>query len=393
MKRTVCLLFLLLSLTLTGCLHFVAPGTAPPTPTIDLYADPVIVIDETRIERQNRYDAHGNHVGYYQYTYGTNCGNDGVVLLSFLDLDGNVLNAYSPKLAGGTLYGGQFGSMNHDYFELTDIAEGNHQDPITSNEYKFVPYSGGMLYSYIENRNGATTRCDLYGVDGQVVASLLPADANNQLSIPHIRIYVDDYFTDHFCVSEEYSEDGTRYTKHTMYYSMEGQLLADFWPTNVAVPDSHMQKPVRIECKDEAGEVRSVFAQSVEGSYLNAYFDEQRDLLYIAEYWDQTVVMTAYCVPGTYEVLFKAQKIYENGVFSHTEMEAFGGEVKVTDGQTPDTYTKVEIYDSNGVLQKTITAPESGGWLTAYWESEWLWIDIYDADGNEVDYYAYAPTE
>lgn len=395
MKKIV-FIFLVLALCLsaTACIGIAKPPEMPTVPPVDPMGEPVIVLDENNVERQPRYNANGKQVGYYQYTYGTNCGFYGVVLIEFLDMNDKVLNSYAPKLAGCTLASGQFGSMDHDYFELTDIWESDYnQVAVTSNEYKVVPYSGGKPYSYIENRKGVTTRCDLYGTNGKVVKSLTPAEPKNKLTIAHINIYTDDFYEDHFDIQEGYTEGDTGYATRRIFYSMKGALLGDFWFTTAPVPNSHMQNIVRIECKDEAGATQQVFEQSMEGSELRAFFDEQREVLYIGEYGERNTLMTAYCEPGTYELLFREQKIYENGTFSHTEMEVCGGEVVVTDGQRLDTYEKLEIYDAAGELQKTVTAPEAGGWMEARWEGEasWLWIDLYDASGNKVGYDVYEP--
>ena len=184
MKKIVFIaLVLVLCLSATACIRIADNSSAPTNPSVDPLGEPVIVLDESSVERQPRYNANGKQVGYYQYTYGTNCGVYGVMRIEFLNLNNKVLNSYAPKLAGCTLASGQFGSMDHDYFELTDIWESDYnQEAVTSNEYKVVPYSGGKPYSYIENRKGVTTKCDLYGTNGQVVASLTPADPKNKLT-------------------------------------------------------------------------------------------------------------------------------------------------------------------------------------------------------------------
>ena len=91
----------LLCMFMTAC----ATGTpsGKPVKDIDPYSEPIIVMNEEEVERQNRYDSEGNHVGYYQFSCGTNCDVYGIVLVEYLDLNGNVLKAYSPQFAGCTM--------------------------------------------------------------------------------------------------------------------------------------------------------------------------------------------------------------------------------------------------------------------------------------------------
>ena len=260
------------ALLLCACLGACAFGVGRPVetgPYIDPLGKPEIVIDANSVTKEECFDANGKLIGYVQYTSGTNCGVSGTVLIEFLDLNGKVLNTYSPKLAGCTLASGQFGSFGHGEYELTDIWESDYKkNAVTSNEYKLVPYSGGKLYAYLENRAGRTTRCDLYGRYGRIVAQLKPADPQNQLYIDNIHLYEDEHYEDHFLVVEGYVEGDTRYGTRHIYYTMSGKLLADFALTSVPAPNSHMVNILSIDCTDKDGIVQKTYRVSADGILL-----------------------------------------------------------------------------------------------------------------------------
>lgn len=396
-KRILLVLIFSLCLTMAACAKEGKPaaGTGNSAETvIDPLDEPVIQMDAEGVTRENRYNAGGSHVGYYQYTTGTNCGETGNVLVEFLDLNGNVLNSFAPKLAGCTLGCGQFGGFDHGQFELTDIWESDYnKEGVTSNEYKLVPYSGGRIYSYIENRKGCTARCDLYGNAGQVVATLTPADPKNMLYIDNIFLYTEPGFYDHFYVTEGYIEGDTRYTTRKIYYDMQGTLLADFRESDEKVKIIYTEYPVRVECRNKQGELVRTLEASVEGGGISAYYDDQTDVLMIYEYLGADLVSQEYCATGTYKTICRMQNIYENGQFSHTQMEICGGQVVLTPSEYKGYYKKVEFYDAQGVLRKTAEATEQKPYIYLSWdqydsECEIMWIDT---EGNNLGYDVYKP--
>ena len=87
------------------------------------------------------------------------------------------------------------------------------------------------------------------------------------------------------------------------------------------------------------------------------------------------------------------QNIYENGQFSHTQMEICGGQVVLTPSEYKGYYKKVEFYDAQGVLRKTAEATEQKPYIYLSWdqydsECEIMWIDT---EGNNLGYDVYKP--
>lgn len=386
-KFMILALSLALCASMTACMMVGDPGDST-IPTINLDAEPEIVLDATKVEQENRYDAEGNHVGYYRYTNGTNCGNPGIVLIEFTDLNGNVLNSYSPKFAGGTLSGGQFGGTTHGQYELTDIWESDYSDAVNSNSYQLVPYSGGQLYAYIENRNGATVRCDLYGTDGQVVASISPADLKNRLDVECLAGEVSG---DVFRVIEGYSEDRpegpTFYMVRQMYYDLSGALLCEISQTYAEDSETNKKTTTRCQVKNASGTVLRTYETSGNGFDLEVSYDARQRILFATEskieYEPTRVVtkFTEYFDPARNLVLYREDNIYENGEFSRRDYTVFGGKVALAEGPIKGTYGKLEFYDAQGVLKKKVEAPE-GQCLYFGWTSGEIRIDFYDVNGN-----------
>ena len=398
MKKIVALVLLLcLCFSLTACAFGIARPmpTTTPLPSVDPLSEPVIVLDPNDVRLENRYDKNGNHVGYYRYTGGTNCGFYGTMLLEFTDLDGNVLNAYSPKLAGYQIGGGQHGSMPHDHFEITDIGESRLQyssatEGLITNSYQVYPCSGGQLYTYMETRNDRTTKCELYSPSGKLVASLQPLDPKNQLDSYLINVYFAEEwegYQDHFEIDEIYFEGDWVFTPRTIYYSVTGEFLGDYRYTLEKVSDYRGVKHTRIEAADKNGEVVRVFEQSVDGSDLHIGFDCRFDCMtFTEELDDYTCVVTEFISLGTYETIFKEQSIYVDGVYSHTEVVANGGKVELTEGSIEGTYSKIEIYDAQGNLVKAVEPTQDGGFLTYEWNRQYNELDIriFDAQGEQA---------
>ena len=119
-KLTVLILIVAVALIMTACPKQGVPSGGPES-NVDANAPAQIVLDETRVEKGNCYGEDGSHIGYYRITYGTNCGNEGVMRIEFLDLNDEVLNTYEPTYAGSSLDYGQLGGTTHGQYEITDI--------------------------------------------------------------------------------------------------------------------------------------------------------------------------------------------------------------------------------------------------------------------------------
>ena len=394
-------LFLALCLSMTACMKTGTSGNASaPTnesaPTLNVDAEPEIVLSENSIELENRYDLDGTHVGYYRYTYGTNCGNEGLMLIEFTDLKGNVLNTYSPKFAGGVLSYGQTGKSPHNCFEITDIWESDYSDAVNSNSYMIVPCSGGTPYAYIENRAGRTIRCDLFGADSQVVASIAPADPKNTLDIFHVN-------TDHFNIVEGYVEERangpTHYAVRDLYYDLNGTLLCDLTHTYTENPESQKKVVTRCDVKNASGVILRTYELSGPDSEFEISYDIQAGAVFASEKMIdyQTMRMarkfTEYFDPAINLVLYREDNIYENGAFSHTAFTVYGGRVVTEDSPIAGTYKRLEFYDAQGVLKQTVETVE-GHYVYFKWSKQDRLIEIwgYDKSGNETGFATYDPS-
>lgn len=357
--------------------------------TFDFNAEPEIVVNEQDVYLEELYDFDNNHKGYLKITQGSNCGQYGCVLLEFLDLNKNVVSSFSPRLPGLTLDCGI--EPSRYYVWESDYNE----DGVTANEYILNADDASQIYAYTEVRKGTTTRLDLYGNNGQVVATLAASSPGNQM-------FVDNICTDYYIISENLStviidDLICPISKRSLYYSREdGRQLADFWITYD--PERLLQGEyiTRIESKDENGEVLRVYTQTMHDSLLRAHYEESTGYLKVYEYRsisDLTEILEELYDPQTRQVIFRKQHIYQDGVFSHTEMSVCGGKVAVTDGPTIGTFTKLEFYDPQGVLQMTVEAPE-GGWLYTYWSmgtTIGCGVGVYNANGEYIDDAKYAP--
>lgn len=138
--------------------------------------EPDIVVDNGGVELEERYDAQGNLVGYYRYTSGTNCGVVGCVKLEYLDLNKNVLKTFEPQMAGCTMGYGRFGEN-----DITQIWESNENG--TSIEYGIEPFANGRIQTCIYTLEGNAIRVDIYGKEGQIVASVEPTAEGKCLDV------------------------------------------------------------------------------------------------------------------------------------------------------------------------------------------------------------------
>ena len=88
-------------------------------------------------------------------------------------------------------------------------------------------------------------------------------------------------------------------------------------------------------------------------------------------------------------ILFREASVFDGNTRVSSEYVAFNGKVEVTENAS-GVCEKVAFYDAQGNLQKTVEAPKDCG-IFFKWESSenWIWIDIYDQNGNQVGYDTY----
>lgn len=383
-----CILFILaLCLSMTACFQTGDSGNNTTGPAIDIHGEPEIIPDKNDVQQENRYDEMGNHVGYYRYTNGTNCGIYGCMLIEFTDLDGNVSNSYAPKFAGSVLASGQFGSFAHGQYELTNIWESDYNaEAVNSNSYIIVPYSGGTPYVYIEDRNGATVRCDLYGEDGTVVASLTPDDPQRQLEVDYYEancVRVCETFT------EERSNGSWIYSSRDLTYDREGNLLCEIVNTHTEYAQEDHLVVCHSEVKNASGEVVRSYEQPALDYELSVYYDPESGAVIAnaskIDYETMSVIIPfEECFdPVEGEVLYREENIYENGQRVETEWTVFGGKLVVTGAK--GFFSKLEFYGADGALNKTMEAAD-GEILSFGWDRNEMCLRVYvcDKEGNEI---------
>lgn len=367
--------FLLLSLTACGISTPQDETTAPTKGNENIVPDP------NDVKQYERYNDNGEHVGYMRFTYGTNDGVYGMILMEFLDLDGNVLNAYSPKLPGHQL--SEDGNMFQEY-----DSNWSWGDPPTTNRYLTHRNSDGELAAYIEVRQGQTTKCELYDREGNVIASLQPLDPKNEL---HVLISPSDekyQSPEYFEIQEFYPVGEYFCDARRVYYKTNGEFIGDLRYTYDNDQDALNFNPARVEIVDQNGKVVRTFNRTKENSGPSASYSSESNLIFVGEgrredgaFWSE------YLSAGTYKTVFKIRVVYENGAYSHTEIERNGGKIELTNDSIEGAFTKMEIYDAQGNLIKTVEPPE-GGFLTIGWRENKgtcdILVGVYDAQSERV---------
>lgn len=360
------------------------PGTANGSVS---YAEPEIVIHEDEVEWEELRDVDNRLWGYVKHIYGTNNQKEGVVLMELYDRNKNLLHSFSPKLPGGTMGLGIAG-------DVIFISDWNDYG---STDYSFNISDLSHPLAYSEYRNGATTRLDLYGNDGQVVRTLAPSDPVNKLDW---QVYDNGVFM----VDEHYSVSlGGGWALTTpvrkMYYTEAGDLLLENWYTIEMIGEDDFMI-TRIESKDEAGNVLAVYDRTAENCTLHEYYNPDRNIFWVQEEcgntgilfsWDPKLYFQEYRDLQTKENILSVRHIYQGDQFDHTEMTAYGGKVEVVDCSSAGNYSKLEFYDPDGNLQATFEAPEKRGWMTVTATVKGLRIEFYDAAGANVSTELYHP--
>ena len=249
--------------------------------TVDPNGEPEIVVDENQVELEERHDAQGNHVGYYRYTAGTNCGVYGCVKLEYLDLDKNVLKTFEPQMAGCTMGCGMIGEN-----DINEIWESN--DAGTSIEYGIEPFTNGKIRTCIYTLAGSAIRVDIYGEEGQIVASVEPSAEGKRLDL----IASDEGY---YVVSEGYEDDSTStlYTEREYIYNLDGTRICDISYINDVSPDVKGYRAISLELRNANGDIRG-FQKLEEDSRLAVFITDAGTTLTIGEYleYGQTPIKT-----------------------------------------------------------------------------------------------------
>lgn len=384
-KLTAIFLILVLCASMTACVMMGTPGDGGGNKVkVDPNAPAQILLDESSVRTESHYDEDGICIGYYRFTEGTNCGEQGLVRLEFLDLNRNVVNVYEPKMAGAILGYGSRGSE-----AITEIWESDYKQTKTnSNSYLLYPYENGNPYVYTENREGVTVRCDLYDVRGNVVRSLTPEDPENQL-----KVY--QYQVNCFSVAEQYyvelANGSHACIVRDLTYDMEGDLLCEIVNTIEENTERMMMELTRAEVKNGAGQTLRIYERSLPDSELMVSYNPNDRMLNASEskyiYEPTMGVLKAfeeYFDVFTNTVLYRKEKTFDGVTTTSTKITLYGGEL-VTTKWDGGGYCKLEIYDAAGVLKKTYEAPE-GGILGFRWDAldRAIRVTVYDGQGNII---------
>ncbi len=388
MKKLTCIfLIIVLCASMTACVMMGTPGTQQPENEVDFNAPAQIVLDESEREdlrTEAFYNEEGICIGYYRFTNGTNCGVEGLMRLEFLDLNHTVRNTYEPTVAGATLGFVRQGSEN-----ITQIYESDYKGNNTSsNSYLLYPYSVGRPYTYIENRKGVTVRCDLYGVDGNVVRTLTPENPENRLTVY-------EYQVNHFSVSEQYyvelANGSHACTVRDLTYDMEGDLLCEIVNTIEEDTERMMMELARAEVRNGVGQTLRIYERSSPDFELRVSYNPNDRMLNASEskyIYEPTmgvmIPFTEYFDVFTNTVLYREEGIYEGNNLVSRKHVLYGGEL-VTTKWDGGGYCKLEIYDAAGALKKTYEAPE-GGILGFSWDTmaRAIRVTVYDGESNVI---------
>ncbi len=368
--------------------------------TVDPNAEAVIILNENDVTQEPRGDEEGNIVGYVRSTGGTNCGNAGTMLIEFLDLDGNVLNSYSPTFAGSVL---EYIRVENgdDLFEIQILAEtdGNLGSPsFIGNVYELVEHSGGKPRVYKERRGGIYTRCDLYGTDGQVVASVTPEN-------PECEITFDSFQYDCFTLREGYDiyeDDHIPFfnCERLLYYDLDGTLICEINPSYsdaVYTEASWLWKEINYcEVRDTSGAVVHTYEPLSADHSLQVYYNSYAKMVYAKEFDSGSAhndgavfYVEEYFDPILDLVAYREEYTYEDDGSVSKEVTVCGGKVVMTEGPKDCTYVKLEFYDAQGTLQQTVEADE-GGYMTIEWSmyGQLVSMERYDKNGNKIVKYS-----
>lgn len=253
MKKTMIVLLVLLCLLASAC------GNAGSD--IELYED--------EVSWEELLDGDGNLLGYVKETGGINCGAEGIVLSEVYDREKNLLQSFSPKLPGCTLEV----FMSEGWLEVYEWNEASDNNGFGC--YYVRSFALDRPYAYVENRDGATTRLELYGPDGQVVKTLTPSVPDRELEV------VSESNETYFCVVEFMNSPTRIDCTRSAYYNRDGELLGDFWYTS-----DEEGRITRLEARDEAGNVLYAHNATTEDCFLHASYVWELEQFVVCEEYE-----------------------------------------------------------------------------------------------------------
>ncbi len=263
MKRIVELICLLVfCMTLTGCAMAGDPNAN--VEVVDPNGEPVIVIEEECSKKEERFDANGNHVGYVQYSEGTNCGVKGTVALKYLDLDGNVLKTFSPQYAGCVL---DCSSKEAESSEITYINEMDAKYTTICIK-ELIPYTCGQLRACIYYENGRSVCAEMYDNSGVQTARIEASSADKE-------VYLQTSNTLYSLIMEGYIEDGTQYVEREWVFDKNGKLMCGLKLALLKDAGFWGAKYTAIEVTNNKGEIVKTYERTSEENFLQLIMYEE----------------------------------------------------------------------------------------------------------------------
>ena len=263
MKRIIEMVCVLMfCITLTGC----ATGADPNADieAVDPNGEPVIVIEEECSQKEERYDINGNLVGYIQFSEGTNCGVEGTVALTYLDLDGNVLKTFSPQYAGCIL---DCSSKEAGSFEITHITEMDAKYTTLCIK-ELIPYTCGQLRACIYYENGRGVCAEMYDVDGDQTVRIEASSTDRE-------VYLQTSNTLYSLIMEGYIEEGTQYIEREWVFDKSGKLLCGLKLELLKDVGFWGAKYASIEVTNSAGEIVKTYERTSEENFLQLIMYEE----------------------------------------------------------------------------------------------------------------------
>ena len=387
MKKIIsAILILTLCLSLWACSGGVAPDqqNTEPKVTIDPNAEPEIVLDEASTKQDPLSDTSNQVVGYLRYTEGTNCGVVGTVRIEYLDATENVVQTFSPQLPGGTLtwrastWNGTFSK------EVEYVVEKNGHTTVT---WTIEPNTNGrpLLCDYLEGtgKDRCCTRIDVYNSDGQVATRVKVSKEGNSLHFdPSFKPENTDWsnIVETFTIWETDSNP-ISYTVRQCLLDGSKNLVLEIISDPVIGPyDPLMMADSRkIEIRDHVGKTQTVYEASGEDTRIGARYIYNTGMLYVEEEsLNHDLLLREERIPGTATVAYREVKTYdEAGNCLSTEYVFWNGKVLTTPSDQEDLFTKVEFYNANGELAKTVELIENSAYIHLGFGTYWL-------NGNET---------
>ena len=390
-KISYIVLLLTLCLGLCACFNGIVPGlqNTEPTVTVDPNAEPEIVIDKKAINQEELSNASGQVIGYCRYTEGTNCGIPGIVLIEYLDVNGNVVQSFSPQLPGGTF--SRHGDATYEY-----VQEKSDHGRI---RYDIAPCTNGkLLESSCEVGAGMRARCtwiNQYNRDGQLAFRFEASREDTSLeNFPSQNGW--KYIRETVTVRETDSGNSMSYPIHEWYFDNHANLVAEIIQDPVIEPyDPYMIGYCsKVEIRDLAADTLYVYEASREDARLGAQYSDYDNRLIISEQLqDHTILMHEERFLGTTTIAFREAHTYdEAGNYLSSEYVFWNGTVLTTSNGTKDEFTKLEFYSPYGSLARTVELIEGSTYMRLNFNygsvsgDEICHITFFNEAGEEVGY-------